>query len=286
MKMSRSTIHQDVQRVIFNERAKSFDTLSWVSNRDFLGHIFNIIYKFVEEQKLKGISIQKYLDVGTGTGEVLKYLSEIYIDQNLLSDAIGIGIDISERMIEIAKTKLTYNKKIGLLNCSLYDSELEYNSFDFIICRNAFHHFYDPGYALEEMKKLSRNNGKIFIIEGVAPNNYTLDKWKNILTLKDIGRNNVYLSMENIKEFFEINYKLHIKYTELTPVNMLLSNWLDNAVITDDTRREIIIMTNKLFKDELFKNQFGLEQIIKAPVSKKDYEFKKRSVLIEVDVIK
>ncbi|MBM3713434.1 MAG: class I SAM-dependent methyltransferase [Actinobacteria bacterium] len=283
--MSLSNIHQDIQRIIFNERANSFDTLSWVSNRDFLGHIFEIIYKFAEEQKSKGFIIKRFLDVGTGTGEVLKYLSEIYRNQNLLAESIGIGIDISERMIAIAKSKLSLSKKVSLINCSIYDSELEYDSFDFIICRNSFHHFHNPDYALVEMRKLARKFGKIFIIEGVAPNNYTLEKWKDILTLKDIGRNNIYLSLENIEEFFKNNYNLEVKYTELTPVKMLLSNWLGNAVITDDTRREIIKMMDKLYKDEIFRNQFGLEQIVKAPVDKKDYEFKKRSVLIEIDVV-
>lgn len=282
--MSRLNLNQDIQRVIFNERANSFDTLGWVSNRDFLGHIFEIIYKFVEEQKLKGIIIKKFLDVGTGTGEVLKYLSDIYLHQGLLSDAIGIGIDISERMIEIAKSKLSLSKRIGLINCSLYDNDLEYDSFDFIICRNAFHHFRDPDFALVEMRKLTRKNGKIFIIEGVAPNNYTLGKWKDILTLKDIGRNNIYLSIENIKDFFENNYRLNVKCTELTPVKMLLSNWLDNAVITDDTRKEIIKRVNKLYKDDLFREQFGLEQTKKEPFDEKDYVFKKRSVLIEIDI--
>lgn len=279
-----TSMHKDIQTFIFNERAKSFDKLSWVSNLDFLGNVFTKIFSFVDSEAKVGRHIQRYLDVGTGTGEVLKFLSENYREQNLLLNTVGYGIDISDKMIQKAKEKLNNKKNILLFNRSIYEHDLEYKSFDFIICRNAFHHFNDPDGALTEMRKLVREGGRIYIIEGVAPNNFTLLKWKDVLQLKDLGRNsNVFLSLENIKDFFETNYKLSsVEVTSLTPVIMQLSNWLDNAILTSDSRKEIIHLVSKLNKDDQFRDQFGLSILKKTPEEEKDFEFKKRSALIDI----
>ncbi len=278
----------DAQAFIFDQRAPSFDKLTWVTDRDFLGIILARILEFVGDYQRRGRSVQRYLDAGTGTGEILKYFLERYTDeQGILLDAEAVGIDVSEEMLRVASEKLRNNPRVKLLKASITDHDLKYDSFDFALCRNSFHHFSDPAKAILEMRKLvRREGGKIFIIEGVAPDNYTLSKWKDILLDRDVGRNpEILLSMENVGEFFSSKFEFQPeRVVELTPIPMLLGNWLDNAIITADMRRDVIVRTERLYKNDEFREKFGLERIRKEPEFEKEFRFKKRSVLLEFPV--
>lgn len=277
----------DAQGSIFDQRAASFDKLSWVLNRDFLGAIFAEISEFVHAYRKSGREAKRYLDVGTGTGEVLRYLSGTTYtqEQGLLTNAIGVGLDVSKNMIKLASQKLSNIPRIELVNGSIMQNEFEDKSFDFIVCRNAFHHFSDPGLALKEMERLVKPNGRIFLIEGVAPDNFTLAKWKDILLLRDTGRNpDVLLSQENIAEFFRRLGTFPRKTVSLTAIPMLVSNWLSNALISADTRDEIMTGLNRLSKNPEFSERFWLLTTKKFPEAEKDYEFKKRSMLVELIV--
>jgi len=275
----------DAQASIFDQRAASFDKLSWVLNRDFLGGIFAEIAGFIHAYAKSGKEVERYLDVGTGTGEVLRYLSGLYTeDQGLLTHATGVGLDVSKNMLQLASRKLGDNRRIELINGSILENDFEDKSFDFIVCRNAFHHFSDLTLALSEMKRLVNPDGRIFIIEGVAPDNFTLSRWKDILLLRDTGRNpDVLLSLENIEEFFKKLGAFPNNVVPLTSVPMLISNWLSNALITAETRNEIMASLNRLSKSE-FSERFGLVPTRKVPESEKDYAFKKRSALVELIV--
>jgi ubiquinone/menaquinone biosynthesis C-methylase UbiE len=283
-KMSNQTSND--QAFIFNHRAVSFDKLQWVKDQDFLGNIFLSIHNFVDNYHKSGNKVKKILDVGTGTGEVIKYFVDRYMnEQQILVETTFVGIDVSQEMLKIAKQKLKYYPNVEFINNSIINHNLDYQSFDLIICRNSFHHFEAPDQALQEMKKLLRPSGKIFIIEGVAPDSKTLLKWKEILLLRDTGRNSsILLSLENIKPYFENNFCITTEISELTPVTILLSNWLNNALITNDLRFEIISRVDKLSKDETFSHKFGLVSTKKNPSWCKDYQFKKKSALIQISI--
>jgi len=233
-----------------------------------------------------GRPISSYLDVGTGTGEVLRLFSRLAAEQGVLSHARGLGIDVSEEMIKIASKKLKGMPNVQVERRSVYDDELGSARFDFAICRNSFHHFFDPGKALQAMRRLVKANGRIFIIEGVAPDEYTLSRWKDVLIRKDVGRNpRVLLSMENVGEIFRNEFHWPpSRIEELTPVPVRLNGWLYNAPITIETRREIIRRVNILYNDPRFRRSFGLSMIRVSPRSRREYEFLKRSVLIEFTV--
>jgi ubiquinone/menaquinone biosynthesis C-methylase UbiE len=276
----------DAQALIFDKRAGSFDRLAWVSDREFLGNILARISHFITDYRKLGRRVTSYIDIGTGTGEVLKYFRQHFgREQKLLIDAEATGLDVSKEMIAIASSKLGDDQQVKLVRGSVYDRLFEEHSFDFAICRNAFHHFGDPSFAVDEMRRLVRKGGMIFIVEGVAPDNYTLRKWSSVLLARDTGRNPaVLLSKENVENAFEDHFGAQkVRVFDLPAVPMLLSEWLNNAVITQDSRVEIISRIRRLFKDETFRHRFGIQRIRESSAAHRirDYRLKKRSVMVE-----
>ncbi|MDP2303039.1 MAG: class I SAM-dependent methyltransferase [Ignavibacteria bacterium] len=84
-----------------------------------------------------------------------------------LSDHIPkiIAIDISPEMIKIAKEKCL-QKSISNIDFRIGDScnlEFQDKSFDTIIASNVLHLLFEPNLALQEMKRVLRDNGQIII---------------------------------------------------------------------------------------------------------------------------
>lgn len=97
----------------------------------------------------------KVLDVGCGTGTVLKRLSE-------KEQIIGFGIDISEPMLDEARAKCPDMVfKIG-------DSALlpfENDSFDVITTSLAYHHFASQKKFREEALRVLKPCGKLYVCD-------------------------------------------------------------------------------------------------------------------------
>jgi ubiquinone/menaquinone biosynthesis C-methylase UbiE len=99
------------------------------------------------------------LDLACGTGELAKLLLEQNCSQNIT------GVDISVAMLEIASTKLKDYPHISLHQASAIALPLENQSFDVVICANAFHYFEFPQLALREMKRVLKPEGKVIILD-------------------------------------------------------------------------------------------------------------------------
>jgi ubiquinone/menaquinone biosynthesis C-methylase UbiE len=97
------------------------------------------------------------LDVGTGTGVLLPYLEE----------AVGawgkvVAIDFSLNMLKQAKTRESFGRKT-LINAGVGAIPLRSGRFDRVTCFSAFPHFPDKGKALDEMVRVLRKGGYLFI---------------------------------------------------------------------------------------------------------------------------
>ena len=107
------------------------------------------------EENLKNKNIHSILDLGCGTGALLKEIKELNIAEQLF------GIDISPNMLEIAKNKLGNDATL-----ILGDSErlpFEDSSFDAIVCNDSFHHYPQPDIVEKEVSRCLKQNG-VFII--------------------------------------------------------------------------------------------------------------------------
>ena len=101
------------------------------------------------------------LDIACGNGTLLKELSKkAKIQAN--------GIDISENMIHVAKTRYP-NMNFEVRPC--YPLEWGDESVDIITVCCAFHHFDNPQGFVNECKRVLRKNGTVYIADpnfGVA----------------------------------------------------------------------------------------------------------------------
>ena len=99
------------------------------------------------------------LDIACGNGRLLKMLSDKYIFN-------GYGVDISDKMIEQAKT-LNPSMKFSVGNCE----QLPFadGTFNIITVCAAYHHFPDVNNFAEEAFRLLKPNGQICIADVYYP---------------------------------------------------------------------------------------------------------------------
>lgn len=115
-----------------------------------------------EEIKNKGIS-GTILDIGTGPGrlpiEIVKRLANVRV----------FGIDISRDMIKIAKrnaAKEGVAERIEFRMGSAYKTGFGDNSVDLVLCTGLIHHLKDPGKALNEIYRILKHGGEVWIYDG------------------------------------------------------------------------------------------------------------------------
>jgi ubiquinone/menaquinone biosynthesis C-methylase UbiE len=99
------------------------------------------------------------LDIACGTGELERILVNNYPNLNI------IGVDISEKMLDVAKSKFPNSQQIEFLKASANSLPFPDSSFDTIISASAFHYFNNPVNALQEMKRVLKPNGKVIIMD-------------------------------------------------------------------------------------------------------------------------
>lgn len=138
---------KDNSRTSFDRQAATYDF-------DRNGSHARTVYRPVLE-KLLALNWSSLLDVGAGTGEMLRMLA------TARPEARYSGIDISPEMVETAGKKLG-----GAADLKQGDAEnLPFgdNSFDIVICNDSFHHYPDPGKALSEFMRVLRLGGTLLV---------------------------------------------------------------------------------------------------------------------------
>ena len=107
---------------------------------------------------LKNIDINNkitILDLGCGDGRFLQKIRNLNFKNTLY------GLDISEKMLELANSK-----NIRMCEFILGDSNYlpyEDKSVDLIVCLNSFHHYSTPEITLKEINRILSKNGRVII---------------------------------------------------------------------------------------------------------------------------
>ena len=109
------------------------------------------------------------LDIATGTGDIAINLSK-------LKDSQIIGVDISEKMLDVAGDKI---RKMNITNITLELSKAEKlkyknNFFDLISIGYGVRNFEDLINGLKETYRVLKKNGKLIILETSVPNNFLI----------------------------------------------------------------------------------------------------------------
>lgn len=141
-------MNDDVKQ-FFNEMADNWDVkevkdVSWLTN-------------FVQRHVpiSKGMRV---LDLGCGTG----IISQILYD---MTQAKVIAIDISDRMIELARIKHK-ERDIDFFVEDFYNTQL--TGFDMIVCFNAYPHFVNIESFKDKVKEVLNENGYLVILHSLS----------------------------------------------------------------------------------------------------------------------
>lgn len=104
-----------------------------------------------------------FLDAGCGTGYAVGEAA-----RRVNNKGVFYGIDLSSKMIEKAKEHFKGLSNFYFITANVESIPLESNYFDVIICTNSFHHYYNPGKALNEFYRLLKKGGKVYILDPTA----------------------------------------------------------------------------------------------------------------------
>lgn len=144
---------KEKSKIAFNMQATTYDD-------NIKGQHARSLYPFILKH-LSKISYQTALDLGCGTGEMMKLILQQDSSKTLY------GIDLSNKMLEVAKNKLGKAATIVL-----GDSEhlpFADNYFDIVYCNDSFHHYTAPDKVLSEVVRVLKSHGTFIMCDCWQP---------------------------------------------------------------------------------------------------------------------
>lgn len=138
--------------------SSQYDRLAEIYDRRWSKYLSNTLnslttYLQVSEQLL---GTEHILDIACGTGELERLLRNTHAQLKI------VGVDISEKMLDIARLKLP---DIEFIKASAIALPFANDSFDIAITVSAFHYFEYPITALEEIRRILKPEGKLIVMD-------------------------------------------------------------------------------------------------------------------------
>jgi len=148
-----------------------------------------------------------FLDVGTGHGRLL-------IEINKLNPKIELyGLDISEKMINLAKTNLI-NIKADLQIGNITNTNYQSNYFDLITCTGSFYLWNAPIEGLNEIHRILKPNKTAILFEShkeYDESNLKVEIKKNLFNEGFFNRKLVpYFLKKQLKMTYDINELINL----------------------------------------------------------------------------
>ncbi len=145
----------------------------------------------------------RILEIGCGTGQLIKEISENYPDVNYL------GIDVAKNMVEIAKSSNS-GKNMEFLVCPVEEFATG-EQYDLILCTHAFPYFPDKAAVVQKMADLCKPQGQIILVSSSTntPKDFLIN-----LFLKATTSEAKYLSIKKMKALFT-DAKLTVKKVQV-----------------------------------------------------------------------
>lgn len=169
-----------------NKRDFKFDNRADKYDYGFEGKLSRKFYKLIYDNiSLK--SGQNIIDVGCGTGTILKTLSN-------MEKIFGYGIDIEPQMLSVAKVKCP---DMDIRECSCDRTPFSDNTFDVMTACMAYHHFADKDAFIREASRILKSGGTLYLADPRFP--FIFRKIINALVYGLNGEFNS--SKETIKRF-------------------------------------------------------------------------------------
>ena len=209
---------------------------------------------------------KKILDLGCGFGWHANYAIE-------KGAAKVIGIDISEKMLKIAREK-TKSEKIEYINMAIEDFDFDDESFDIVFSSLAFHYVEDYNILVDKIRKVLKVNGNlIFTVEHPVFTSYGSQDWHydkdgNIL---HFPIDNYYYEGERMTSFLgEDVIKYHRTLT--TYLNTLLTNGFSiNQIIEPEPPEHMMDILG--MKDEMRRPMMLIVSVTKLDFKIKESKY-------------
>ncbi|WP_019501302.1 class I SAM-dependent methyltransferase [Pseudanabaena sp. PCC 6802] len=164
-----------------------YDRVAEIYDRRWRSYLTDTLTFLKDYMNLSGN--ETILDIACGTGELERLLIAAHPRLKI------VGVDISEKMLEIAQSKFTGDRNIEFVQASAIALPFPDRSFDIIVTANAFHYFEHPAAALQEMCRVLKPDGKVIVMD------WCRDYWccqilDIILKLIDPAHKNCYTQQE------------------------------------------------------------------------------------------
>ena len=177
----------------YNRIAPIYDLMEGLMEKGKMDSWRQDLWDKVNEYKPKNDG--KLLEVGIGTGKNIKYYPD---------DIEIFAIDFSEKMLEEASKKADKNNKdVSLINMDIENLDFPESHFDIIVTSCVFCSVPDPVKGLKELKRVSKPEGKIIMLEHMRTHKEplgTLMDAFNWVSLYTWGANINRETMQNIKK--------------------------------------------------------------------------------------
>ncbi|MBE9077173.1 class I SAM-dependent methyltransferase [Romeria aff. gracilis LEGE 07310] len=134
----------------YDRLAKSYDS-HW---RSYIANTLSFLKAWAAIAPCEAV-----LDIACGTGEFERL---VLTDQ---PQQIMTGIDISERMLAVARQKCGHYPQVMFQVASVSSIPVTPHSYDVVVCASAFHYFEQPEQALQEMDRMLKRGGRVVILD-------------------------------------------------------------------------------------------------------------------------
>ena len=232
--------YSDIIKNQFDRQARNFRDWSVTQNRDYMQAYFDFCLMDRSDT---------LLDVACGSGEFVHFCAA-GIDR-------AVGVDISERMIDLAKHKAEVEK---ITNVEFICHDVQYlpcasEAFSVVTCKSAFHHVRAYDRVFSEMRRCCQTGGRVSIQDIVAYDQEPVDEFfESLEQLIDISHHKTlaksfYLDLYKrfdvtVKNTFELEIELHFR------------DYLRHAKQPEEDREQIEVLLQNGLSDSRTEKYF------------------------------
>ena len=116
----------------------------------------------ISEAVINARSVEAVLDVGCGTGQLLRRMVDQFPDAEL------VGVDPAPGMVRQARAALADGRRIEFVNGSVEKLPFPDAHFDLVLTTLSFHHWADQQQGLREIRRVVRDGGLFVLTDIVA----------------------------------------------------------------------------------------------------------------------
>lgn len=144
-----------------------FNFYSKYYEKDVINKYFKNNHKVILDE-LNFLDKKKIVDIGCGPAELGREILSRWPNNYYL------GVDISDKMIKIAKNRLCDFENARFCIGDVMDLNLKSNKFDLVLNSISFHHYEKPSKALNEMIRILKPSGTLIILDSVRSNTHIM----------------------------------------------------------------------------------------------------------------